>query len=141
MGEGQEVLTRPISERCRLTKGNSAGQPAVCFKEGSGAAPMAPVGERVEIGCMAELQRFEKGVGSLTGVGEFLVSEQCIDCDLCRQIAPDIFKRKMNGIGGHSYVDRQPGNDFEFRKAMEALESCPVSAIQQGVAEEVAQAA
>ena len=80
-------------------------------------------------------------MGYPTAVGEFLVSEQCIDCDLCRQIAPDLFKRKMNGIGGHSFVERQPTNDFEFRKAMEALESCPVGAIQQGVADEVAQAA
>jgi ferredoxin len=84
---------------------------------------------------MAELQRFEKGVGNLTGIGEFFVSEQCIDCDLCRQIAPDTFKRKTNGVGGHSFVERQPATELEIRKATEALESCPVGAIQKAVVE------
>ena len=29
--------------------------------------------------------------------GEFYVDEECIDCDLCREIAPAIFHRNDNG--------------------------------------------
>jgi ferredoxin len=79
--------------------------------------------------------RFEKGVGNITGLGEFFVAEQCIDCDLCRQMAPQIFKRKFTGSGGMSYVERQPENDLEHRQTAEALDACPVGAIQRGVTE------
>jgi ferredoxin len=79
--------------------------------------------------------RFEKGVGAARGVGEFFVSDQCIDCDLCRQIAPDVFKRQMSGAGGRSYVERQPANELESRRAAEALDSCPVGAIQRTAVE------
>lgn len=82
---------------------------------------------------MAELQhRFEKGIGTVNGVGEFFVSEQCIDCDLCRQMAPEIFKRKWTGTGGYSFVERQPVNPTEHKQAAEALDACPVGAIQKG---------
>ncbi len=76
-------------------------------------------------------QRFEKGVGILSGIGEFFVKEECIDCDLCRQIAPNVFKRKLTGSGGRSCVDRQPETELDHAKAVEAMESCPVSAIQR----------
>jgi ferredoxin len=74
--------------------------------------------------------RFEKGVGQIKGIGEYFVSEQCIDCDLCRQLAPTIFERKFTGAGGISVVARQPNTDFEFQKAAEAKDACPVGAIQ-----------
>jgi ferredoxin len=84
---------------------------------------------------MAEPQhRFEKGVGALKGVGEFFVQEQCIDCDLCRQMAPDVFKRKFTGAGGRSYVERQPVNELEEKQAAEAMDACPVGAIQKAEA-------
>jgi ferredoxin len=76
--------------------------------------------------------RFEKGVGSQPkGIGEFFVAEQCIDCDLCRQMAPAIFKRKFTGAGSRSFVERQPCSDMEARKASEAMDACPVGAIQK----------
>jgi ferredoxin len=79
--------------------------------------------------------RFEKGVGAVSGVGEYFVSEQCIDCDLCRQLAPDIFKRKMMGSFSRSYVDRQPASDLEVKRVAEALDACPVGAIQKNAVE------
>jgi ferredoxin len=79
--------------------------------------------------------RFEKGVGAVSGVGEYFVSEQCIDCDLCRQMAPDIFKRKMSGTGGRSFVERQPVNELECKRAEDALDACPVGAIQKAAME------
>jgi ferredoxin len=79
---------------------------------------------------MAQSPRFEKGVGQIKGIGEYFVSDQCIDCDLCRQVAPNIFQRKFTGAGGISVVGRQPDCDFDFQKAEEAKDSCPVGAIQ-----------
>ncbi len=65
----------------------------------------------------------------LNAVGKFYVDEQCIDCDLCRETAPDFFKRDDDG--GYSYVYSQPNSDNEddIALCMEALEGCPVEAI------------
>jgi len=59
--------------------------------------------------------------------GEFYVDSQCIDCNLCRETAPDNFKRDDDA--GYSYVYKQPENDEERKLSEEALESCPVEAI------------
>lgn len=59
--------------------------------------------------------------------GKFYVDQQCIDCDLCRETAPDFFTR--NDDGGYSYVYRQPESQEEIDLCMEALEGCPVEAI------------
>ncbi|MDR3117057.1 MAG: ferredoxin [Puniceicoccales bacterium] len=59
--------------------------------------------------------------------GKFFVDGQCIDCDLCREIAPRHFKREMSG--GYSYVALQPSGEEEQNLCQEALESCPVGAI------------
>ena len=59
--------------------------------------------------------------------GKFYVDEQCIDCDLCRETAPDYFER--NEDGGYSYVSKQPTTDEGIEQCMEALEGCPVEAI------------
>ncbi|MEC9460611.1 MAG: ferredoxin, partial [SAR324 cluster bacterium] len=34
--------------------------------------------------------------------GKFYCDTQCIDCDLCREVAPDNYRRNENG--GYSYV-------------------------------------
>lgn len=59
--------------------------------------------------------------------GKFYVDSQCIDCDLCRETAPANFVRQDDG--GYSYVYKQPENQAEVDKCMEALEGCPVDAI------------
>ncbi len=59
--------------------------------------------------------------------GKFYVDEQCIDCDLCRETAPDYFTR--NEDGGYSYVYKQPTTPEGIEECMEALEGCPVDAI------------
>ncbi len=60
-------------------------------------------------------------------LGKFYVDEQCIDCDLCRETAPDFFMR--NEEGGYSYVYKQPVNEEGANLCIEALEGCPVEAI------------
>lgn len=59
--------------------------------------------------------------------GKFYVDEQCIDCDLCRETAPDYFERTEDG--GYSYVSKQPTTQEGIDECMEALEGCPVDAI------------
>ena len=59
--------------------------------------------------------------------GSFYVDGQCIDCDLCRETAPDNFTRADDM--GFSYVFKQPENDAEAALCHEAMEGCPVSAI------------
>lgn len=59
--------------------------------------------------------------------GPFYVDGQCIDCDLCRQTAPQNFER--NDAEGYSYVIKQPETDAERGLCQEALDECPVEAI------------
>jgi ferredoxin len=60
-------------------------------------------------------------------LGPFYVDDQCIDCDACRETAPNFFRR--NDDKGYSYVYRQPTTDAEKDECAEALEGCPVEAI------------
>jgi ferredoxin len=59
--------------------------------------------------------------------GKFYVDSSCIDCDLCRETAPNNFQREDDE--GYSYVFKQPENEDEERQCLEALEGCPVEAI------------
>lgn len=59
--------------------------------------------------------------------GKFYVDDQCIDCDLCRETAPDHFTRNENG--GYSFVSKQPTTPEEEARCKEAMEGCPVEAI------------
>ena len=59
--------------------------------------------------------------------GRFFVDQECIDCDLCREIAPDYFTRHKKG--GYSYVFRQPDSEEGLAQCREALAECPVEAI------------
>ena len=70
--------------------------------------------------------------------GKFYVDDQCIDCDLCRETAPNNFTR--NEDGGYSYVYKQPGTPNEETLCKEAMEGCPVEAIGSD-GEEAAEAA
>lgn len=72
---------------------------------------------------MADIEnKWSENVG-----GKFYVDDQCIDCDLCRETAPDFFTR--NDDGGYSYVFKQPTTEEEIAQCEEALEGCPVEAI------------
>ncbi len=59
--------------------------------------------------------------------GKFYVDNQCIDCDLCRETAPNNFQR--NEDGGYSYVFKQPENPDDEKLCNDAKDSCPVEAI------------
>src|SRR5436309_11766623 len=57
--------------------------------------------------------------------GDFFVDDTCIDCDLCRQIAPAVFRED----GDHSIVYRQPEMATESLRAAMALVACPTGSI------------
>ena len=59
--------------------------------------------------------------------GKFYVDSNCIDCDLCRQTAPENFER--NEDEGFSYVVKQPENEEEEQACIDAMEECPTEAI------------
>jgi ferredoxin len=63
----------------------------------------------------------------LSVAGKYYVDTECIDCDVCRQTAPDNFK--ANEDDGYSYVFAQPTSDEQVEQCEEALEACPVEAI------------
>lgn len=57
--------------------------------------------------------------------GPFFVDRTCIDCDACRQLAPEIF-----GDGARtSFVAHQPCDGRGLRDAQRAALACPVGAI------------
>lgn len=57
--------------------------------------------------------------------GDFYVDRSCIDCDTCRWMAPQIFKR----AGDQSAVYHQPMTESDRLQAMQALLSCPTASI------------
>jgi len=59
--------------------------------------------------------------------GKWYVDSNCIDCDVCRETAPNNFE--ANEDDGFSFVCKQPENEEEEAQCREALESCPVEAI------------
>ena len=62
---------------------------------------------------------------STNAKGDFFVDSTCIDCDQCREIAPEVF-----GDGeGHASVLRQPDSEAALNDALRALVTCPVGAI------------
>jgi glyoxylase-like metal-dependent hydrolase (beta-lactamase superfamily II)/ferredoxin len=56
--------------------------------------------------------------------GLFFVDSTCIDCDTCRQLAPEVF-----ADGNDSAVYKQPESDSALRNATRALLSCPTGSI------------
>jgi len=59
--------------------------------------------------------------------GKFYVDDTCIDCDACRQTAPDNFER--NEDEGYSFVSKQPENETEMEAMVDAMDGCPVESI------------
>src|SRR5262249_25394523 len=57
--------------------------------------------------------------------GDFFVDTTCIDCDTCRQVAPEVFGEADD----HAFVRRQPGDADDRRHALHALVCCPTGSI------------
>ena len=59
--------------------------------------------------------------------GRFFVDATCIDCDLCRELAPANFVRQDDE--GYSFVTSQPSTPDEESACHAAMAECPVEAI------------
>ncbi len=59
--------------------------------------------------------------------GHWYVDSACIDCDLCRETAPQVFRR--DDEIGFSIVYHQPETAEDLRTAEQARQDCPVEAI------------
>ena len=59
--------------------------------------------------------------------GAYYVDSSCVDCDLCRNTAPDFFRR--DDEIGMSIVYRQPSTPEERALAEEAKTECPSESI------------
>jgi len=59
--------------------------------------------------------------------GDFYVDSSCIDCDLCRQLAPAVFARSETA--GQSFVRAQPAEPPQAHRALMALVTCPTASI------------
>ncbi|HEY1786303.1 MAG TPA: MBL fold metallo-hydrolase [Pirellulales bacterium] len=57
--------------------------------------------------------------------GDFFVDTTCIDCDTCRQIAPEVFAEGAET----AFVRTQPMTSHQRRHALRALVSCPTGSI------------
>jgi glyoxylase-like metal-dependent hydrolase (beta-lactamase superfamily II)/ferredoxin len=58
--------------------------------------------------------------------GELFVDDTCIECDTCRELAPEVFGSLESG---QSFVQRQPWDGSSWRRALHAVVSCPTSSI------------
>jgi ferredoxin len=72
--------------------------------------------------------------------GRYYIDSTCVDCDLCRNTAPDFFRR--DDEIGMSVAYRQPRTPDEIAAAEEAKQGCPTESIgNDGVDEPAAYAA
>src|SRR4051794_28026952 len=59
--------------------------------------------------------------------GEFFVDSSCIDCGMCREVAPRFYAR--HDAIGLSVVHRQPATGEERLRAAMGLVACPTASI------------
>ena len=58
----------------------------------------------------------------------FFVNENCIGCGLCESICPEVFEMTGEGVAKATENEVEPDH---IDKAGEALNSCPVAAIEE----------
>ena len=59
----------------------------------------------------------------------FSVSDHCISCDTCSKVAPNHFC--LDNPNNPAVVFSQPKNNVQTNSCIQALESCPVGAIEE----------
>jgi ferredoxin len=63
------------------------------------------------------------------GASGFFVNQNCMDSDLCRQIAPQFFSSVHPGNNGFTYIQRQSATVEEYLAYFEAVRSSAVEEI------------
>ncbi|MAS93999.1 MAG: hypothetical protein CMO55_12460 [Verrucomicrobiales bacterium] len=64
----------------------------------------------------------------LNAPGKFYIDDQCTDCDLCREYAPDNIRR--DDRYGHYYISKQPETRQEVAAVKQGIHACPMHAVQ-----------
>ena len=59
--------------------------------------------------------------------GRFYVTEDCLACETCQQVAPNNFRYGENGL---SFVFSQPSSFEEEKQCEEAVTNCPMEAVK-----------
>lgn len=59
--------------------------------------------------------------------GKYYVDTRCLDCAVCRDIAPNNFRSNPDGL--YSYVYKQPTTPEEIEQCKEAFSTCPCDEI------------
>lgn len=59
--------------------------------------------------------------------GKYYIDDQCTDCDLCRETAPNNIRR--DDEHAYSYVFRQPTTPEEVAACEEGVGGCPTAAV------------
>ena len=59
--------------------------------------------------------------------GKFYVTEDCLACEACQQVAPNNFRYAEDGL---SFVFNQPGSLEEEKQCEEAVANCPLAAVK-----------
>jgi len=62
---------------------------------------------------------------SSNAAGDFFVDSSCIDCDICRQVAPETFRAQAV----QTVVYHQPSTPASVHRALMALVACPTGSI------------
>ncbi len=58
--------------------------------------------------------------------GLFFTDHSCTSCELCREMAPEVFRADEDGF---TFVWRQPTTPDELELALEGMEGCPTATI------------
>lgn len=75
-----------------------------------------------------EIPKGEPGTPNPENVpGKYFITNECIDCDLCRETAPRNMCRSDEKQ--YSYVCKQPSTKEEEEQCKQAFEGCPVKAV------------
>ncbi|PXF42311.1 hypothetical protein BWQ96_07946 [Gracilariopsis chorda] len=82
--------------------------------------------------CSARRERRSENVP-----GNVFVDSSCIDCDICRWVAPETFGR----FNAKSAVHTQPESEHDKLKALQAMVSCPTGSIRTATPEPLAKQA
>jgi ferredoxin len=123
---GKALMLRDQMEQLQFVKIERAGReklihPGNDCNESYEFPAMQAVREALSV--MADMN--SKNEGNVPG--RFYVDTSCIDCDLCRENAPETFR--FNQEIGMTIVYRQPETQEEIALAAEAMDACPVEAI------------
>ena len=71
----------------------------------------------------------ETNANPLNAPGTFYNDLSCIDCNLCPEAVPSVFRR--DDEEGYSYVFKQPQTKEEKAAVIEAIQDCPTESIGQ----------